>query len=65
MPYLDLTFTLQPLVYEPVKEGATVITEGRASVGVYTEPVLGTVILNSTGCSTVQYSAVQDYKGEF
>ena len=39
------TLTLQPLVYEAVQEGATMVTECRAGVGMEPEPVLGLVSL--------------------
>ena len=43
---LILTLTLEPLVDEPVEEGAAVVAEGGAGVGVYAEPVLRAVILH-------------------
>lgn len=36
------TFTLEPLVQEPVEQRATVVTEGGGGVGVQAEAVLGT-----------------------
>ncbi len=40
-----LTLTLEPLVDEPVQEGAAMVAEGGAGVRVHTEPVLRAVVL--------------------
>ncbi len=40
-----LTLTLEPLVDEPVEEGAAMVAEGGAGVRVYAEPVLRAVVL--------------------
>jgi hypothetical protein len=40
-----LTLTLESLVYEAVQQGAAVVAEGGAGVGVHAEPVLGAVVL--------------------
>jgi hypothetical protein len=40
-----LTLTLEPLVDEPVEEGAAMVAEGGAGVRVHAEPVLRAVVL--------------------
>jgi hypothetical protein len=44
-PISLLTLTLEPLVDEPVEEGAAMVAEGGAGISVYAEPVLRAVVL--------------------
>jgi hypothetical protein len=49
-----LTLALEPLVDEPVEEGAAVVAEGGAGVRVHAEPVLRAVVLQIRTCTHVE-----------